>query len=437
MRRSIQLTAIALVVFGGACHAKQEVVVPDYPPVLPDKKLIVTQTLAEFLKPPANLQDGVTIAKTIPTVDFLFLPGQDYKGNPWSVWGDSCAVGDKFYCSLSDHRSPRGTARVFEYDATQKTIRIIADAQKALDQSGTLPADMNYRPGKIHSRVDMGSDGWLYYSTHRGSPKTANDENGYKGDWILRTDPKTEKTEIVAAYPIAKHAIPAGILDPKRMIFYGGSAEGPDAAEKGIYFFAYDVVNKKLLKKELGGFERCAILSSSTGCIFWDSKKYDPATNEITASNAPSVRSATAETADGIVYGTSQHSADIWAFDAKTGVLTPLGPGATGKQGYTTTLEVDPSGRYLYYTPGAHGGAEDDGTPVVQFDVKSKSRKVIAFLHPAIFDKYGYTPIGTFSSALDPKGENLYVVWNGRRKGVKGWDCVAMTVIHIPASERQ
>jgi hypothetical protein len=437
MRRINLFACLLYMSLAFVIHAKEAVVVPEYPPALPDKQMIVTEKLPEFLKSPANLRAGVEIAKEVPIVDFMFLPGQDYSGKPWSVWGDGCAVSDKFYCSLSDHHSPRGSAKVYEYDSTQKTMRVIADVQKALDATGALPPDMNYRPGKIHSRTDMGSDGWLYYSTHRGSPKTTTDANGYKGDWIFRTDPKTTKTEIVTAYPVAKHSIPAGMLDPKRMIFYGGTAEGPDAAEKGIYFFAYDVLNKKLLKKELGGFERCAILSNATGCIYWDGKKYDPATNEITTSSAPSVRSCTVETAAGIVYGTSQHTADIWAYDIKADKLTQVGAGATGKQGYTTTIEIDPTGRYLYYTPGAHGGAEGDGSPIVQFDIKTQKCKVIAFLHPAIFDKYGYTPIGTFSSALDPTGEKLYVIWNGRRKGVKGWDCCAMTVINIPASERQ
>lgn len=438
--RNFTLPAWCLLLAASCCWgASKETkeAAPWCPPKLPDNQTVVCEQMPEFLKAPANLLPGTQVAKTPPTVEFLFLPGQDYEGKPWSIWGDGVAVGDKFYCSLCDHHAPRGTARVFEYDAATKTIRQLADVQKALDESGTLPPEMKYRPGKIHSRLDIGKDGWLYYSTHRGSPRQANDEIGYKGDWILRTDPRSSRTEIVAALPVAKHSIPAGQLDPQRMIFYGGTAEGPDAPEKGIFFIAYDVVNRKLLKKEPGGFERCAILSSSGGCVFWDGKKYDPATNAITASSAPSVRSCTVESAEGIVYGTSKSSADIWAFDVKKDTLTPIGPGAVGKQGYTTTMELDPTGRYLYYTPGAHGGAEDDGTPIVQFDLKTKTRKVIAFLHPAIFDKYAYMPFGTFSSALTPKGDVLYVAWNGRRKGMKGWDCCAMTAIHIPESERQ
>ena len=97
-----------------------------------------------------------------------------------------------------------------------------------------------------------------------------------------------------------------------------------------------------------------------------------------------------------------------------------------------TLIEED--GR-LYYTPGAHGGSEEDGTPIVQFDVQTKQRKVIAFLHPTLERKYGVTLRGTYSSAVDPSGEKLYVTWNVS-PGTKVWDSCALTTIHIPASER-
>ena len=90
----------------------------------------------------------------------------------------------------------------------------------------------------------------------------------------------------------------------------------------------------------------------------------------------------------------------------------------------------------LYYVPGAHGGSEQDGSPVVQFDVRTKQKKVIAFLNPFYSNKYGFTVKGTFSSALDPKGDTLYITWNISR-GSRAWDSCGLTVIHIPESERK
>ena len=136
-----------------------------FPPTLPDGKDVVTDTSEEFLKPAATLRQGVAVAKAPPTVDFLYYPGQTYEGKPWSNWGDSLAVGDKYYASLGDHLAPNGNAFVYEYDPAAKTFRQLVDVRKVLN----LP-DGHYTPGKIHGRLDMGSDGWLYFSTHRGSP---------------------------------------------------------------------------------------------------------------------------------------------------------------------------------------------------------------------------------------------------------------------------
>ena len=75
----------------------------DFPPKLTGKKKVVTDSDPSFLNPPEGLRKGVKIAKTAPTVDFLYYPRQDYLGQPWANWGDSLAVGDKYYASISDH----------------------------------------------------------------------------------------------------------------------------------------------------------------------------------------------------------------------------------------------------------------------------------------------------------------------------------------------
>ena len=108
---------------------------------------------------------------------------------------------------------------------------------------------------------------------------------------------------------------------------------------------------------------------------------------------------------------------------------------SVGSQAYVGSVSVDPTGRYLYYVPGAHGGSERDGTAVVQFDVASGQKKVIAFLEPHYTKKYGFTLKGTYGTAVDPAGDKLYVTWNVSR-GSRAWDCCGMTVIHIPESER-
>lgn len=424
-----------------------------FPPQLPEGREVVTDTTERFLQPPPTLQPDVAIARTPPTVDFLFYPGQDYPGQPWSNWGDGLAVGGKYYSSIGDHLAigakgsgayGTGTAFVFEYDPDTKSFRELVNVARLLD----LPAG-HYTPGKIHTRLDLGRDGWLYYATHRGSPRATAPEYHYRGDWILRTHPQTGASELVAAGPVPEHAIPTGALDPERLIFYGSTAPGVGREAEGIRFFAYDVQNRRLLYSGPDGPSRALILARSTGRAYYVPgneegrlMRFDPQTAQLPAPVEGSflgVRSATDETPDGVVYtvslGQRSEDAAIWAFHTQTEQTRKIGAAAVGTQAYIASLDADPTGRYLYYVPGAHGGSERDGSPVVQFDVRTGRKKVIAFLEPFYSETYGLTLKGTYSTAVDPAGDKLYITWNVSR-GSRAWDCCGLTVVHLPASER-
>jgi hypothetical protein len=415
-----------------------------FPPELPDSKTSVTDTPDEFLKAPDNLRQGVTIAKSPPTVDFAYFPGQDYEGKPWSNWGDSTAVTGKYYTAIGDHLAPAGNALVFEYDAAGKSFRKLLDLKSLLNRP-----EGHYSPAKFHSRVDLGSDGWLYCSTHRGSPRVTNDQYHYTGDWIVRCHPKTGAAEIVVQAPVPKHCIPNGTLDPDRLIFYGGTAPGEGEDGEGVQFFAYDCKSRKLLYSGPDGPARYMILARSTGRVYFTPGKgdsplmrFDPATGKAPQKieGEIGIRAATRETPQGIVYTVSQGQgagaeASIYAFDARTEKIEKLGPAAVASNQYVAAVSADPTGRYLYYVPGAHGGSERDNSAVVQFDTKTRTRKVIAFLHPFYQQKYGLIPKGTYAVCCDPEGDKLYITWNVSR-GSRAWDCCGVTALHIPASER-
>jgi hypothetical protein len=304
-------------------------------------------------------------------------------------------------------------------------------------------------PGKIHSRIDMGSDGWLYFATHRGGTRITTDEYHYKGDWIIRHHPQTNKTEIVVQAPVPKHCIPTSVLDPDRLIFYGGTAAGNRVDP--VQFFAYDIRKRKVLHAVPNGPYRYMIFARSTGRIYYVAEdggplmRYDPAAGKppVQIAGAIGMRSATQETDDGFVYTISTRGdATLWRFNTKTEKVDRIGNAAVGSQTYVTSLDIDPTGRYLYYVCGAHGGSQQDGTPIVQFDVKTGGKKILAFIHPFYEQKYGYTPLGTFGSAISENGDTLYITWNGNRggpdkRGRVGFDTCAMTAIHIPESERQ
>jgi len=418
---------------------------PSFPPRLPDGKALATDCSPEMLRPPETILPDVEIASRPPTVDFMFYPGQDYPGNPWSNWGDGVFAAGKYYSSIGDHLAPHGNAMVFEYDPAAKKLRKLIDLKSLLK----VP-DGQYAPSKIHTRLDMGKDGWLYFATHRGSPKATTDQFGYKGDWIVRVQPASGKAEIVAHAPLAKHSIPTGITDTQRLIFYGGTAPGADAPQQSICFFAYDLAARRLLYAGADGPARAIILASSTGkAYYWPGQtgmrggkllRFDPASGKPPepVADSPGIRAATAETPQGKVYAVSTGQGGdepiLWAFDVKTERIEQLGTARVGSQSYITSIDADPTGRYLYYVPGAHGGSQRDGAAVVRFDTQTRKKRIVAFLHPFYQQRYGVTLCGTYSTAVDSDGRKLYITWNASR-GSRAWDCCCLTVVHLPPED--
>lgn len=416
----------------------------DWPPRLPDGGVSTGDTSPEFLRRAESLAAEVVLAKTAPRVEFAYYPGQDYEGNPWSNWGQGSFADGKYYSAIGDHLAPQGNAFVHEYDPATKKFRLLTDVKKLL----ALPAG-HYVPGKIHSRVEMGKDGWLYFTTHRGSTRVTNDANHFRGDWILRADPRTGTSEIVAHGPVPKHCLPTGMLDAERLIYYASTAPGEDGKGDGIHFLAYDLTGRKTLFDGQDGPSRAMILSRSTGRVYYSPGasaagvvRFDAATksNPVAIEQEFSLRAVTPETSDGKIYcasyGSRERGTEMFEFDVKTEKITSLGPAAVGVNQYVAALALDPTGRYVYYVPGAHGGSEQDGSPVVQFDVKQRRRKVIASLHPYFQDRFGCTLKGTYSVAIDERGERLAITWNVSR-GSKAWDSCALTIVEIPAAERE
>lgn len=408
-------------------------------PALPDAKAHVTLSGPELLAAPPSLQKGVAIAKTAPEVVLLYLPGQDYAGKPWSIWGEAVFVNGTFYSAIGDHLAPQGNAFVYAFDPEKKQARSVLDVRKVLK----MP-DGHYTPGKIHSRLTLGKDGWLYFATHRGSTRTTTDANHYKGDWVLRHNPASGATEVVLHGPIPKHCIPVSSMDAERMIFYGSTQPGDNKGNP--HFFALDLKTKKVLFTSDDGPARAIAVSPSSGRVYFVRKsddqlvRYDPGTNKLTPLDSKlGMRAASDETKEGVIYTVSQGGkggpAKIFAFDTKTEKAREVGIASVGSQEYITALALSPDGRFLYYAPGAHGGADRDGTPVVQFDTRTGTRKVIAFLAKAS-EKFGVIPRGTYGLALDEKGERLFITWNASRGG-RNWDVCCLSMITIPASERK
>jgi hypothetical protein len=78
----------------------------------------------------------------------------------------------------------------------------------------------------------------------------------------------------------------------------------------------------------------------------------------------------------------------------------------------------------------------------VQYDTKLRRSKVIAFLHPTLHRRFGYTPLGTYGTAVSPEGDKVYITWNGNRGADPTgrrvpFNTCALCVVHIPSAERE
>ena len=145
----------------------------------------------------------------------------------------------------------------------------------------------------------------------------------------------------------------------------------------------------------------------------------------------------------GEIFGVSYKTHQLFRFDTKRRELQLLGP-TWGEGQHTTVMEMSPDERFLYYLPGAHGQAFRFGTPVIQYEIKTGQRKVLAFLAPTFERELGYVPGGTYGIKLSRAGDALYVNFNGhaadaiRPSAMKpiGFGLCSFATIHIPASER-
>jgi hypothetical protein len=108
---------------------------------------------------------------------------------------------------------------------------------------------------------------------------------------------------------------------------------------------------------------------------------------------------------------------------------------------YATSMALSPDDHYLYYTVGAHGSTWNAGSPIIQLDLRTNTKKVLAFLHPFYQEKHGYVFGGSYSVCADSKATSLLITWNGRfrKSDETGESFGHLSFMHlaIPAVERR
>ncbi len=300
-------------------------------------------------------------------------------------------------------------------------------------------------------------DGTLWATTYYGVyPDSSWFANGYRGSWLLSYNIFSHEAKNWGV-PLIGNTLPEFNLDSKtgRMV-----ATGPFTT-----FLCWDCIEKKVRyagypPKGWIWWERTMLLDDQSG-KFWSSDMsdekfrflgFDPELNrferlELSTPENPydhkalQLRAYTENrTMDGAFYCISQNGA-FFRFRPEKPAVEPVGVN-WDKGRYTSTIALDSNGRYFYYMPGGmkKQNANEYG-PIVQYDVKTGKKKVIAWLTDYYWEKYGYWIGGTYGMNISADNSSLVIVMNGAfvtrdDKNGAPYGNPSLFVVTIPEEER-
>jgi len=425
------------------------------------------ETSADFLAIPKNFNEknGFDIAKTPPMIEFAviqnlepeYLPYHLAKktGGAWGGWGDVSKGPDGCYhFSISNHLSYGAEAYIIKYDPKTKKQSIVLSAKNLI---GWLPDE--FGDGKIHGDIDFNPNGDTWVLTYFGPvPKKEEWDNVYRGSWLIRYNAFSGEAEHFGI-PLEGASWPYHNYDYKQNLVFAVSHIGDNV-------IAYDTKERSMIyggapPDNIRWYARCIMIDKETGSIYTtdtQSKdkqfiRYRRRNNEFTRMKATvPVNPKTGKRGNCRAH-TSGKDADgaFWCFD-HYGTIFKFYPEEDrteyvtenwGKEGYyTANMEMSPDNRYIYYIPGL-SSPQARGVPIVQFDTRTKKKKVIAFIFDYYMNKYGYAPVRAYGLELDDEGETLFFYVNG---GFGTWEQEnPMNIwmrrpgifhVHIPESER-
>jgi hypothetical protein len=399
-----------------------------------------------LLAPPAAvrevLSDKLVVAKTAPRIEFAAVPygfryfpelEGDKDIGPWSSWGQACyyPAQDKFFGAVGDHAWYDPNLHVVEYDCAAGSARCLPEINTLLgrkpDEFGE--AKIHGYPGVYRAPYQQSDHLWFCtYWCRYPEPLEHDFATGYTGGHIMSYD-LASGDFVDYGVPLERASWPYHRLDRKRGILYGIGMFGE--------FLAWDIDRQEIkwagyLPPGMKWFNRCLLIDEDSGLVYSNnaaegSRKviaYDPDRNRFRElpfdmpknrqyDRIVYMRCHTRERGDdGLFWGLTSLGS-IFSFDPEREKLEigerlwPL------NDAYSVTMDRSPGGRYLYFGVASHGRGYPYGSPVLQYDIKKRTTKILAFLHPYYYEKYGYIAGGSYSFKLDDTGERLFMIWNG------------------------
>ena len=347
----------------------------------------------------------------VPGVQAVVYPHPDYRGKPWTHWGQAIVVPDgRLISAVGDHLGADGNSFLYEYDPSTSTLTLIGDVLSSVDH-----VDGDWGFGKVHAQMVAGACGEIFVSTYWGSRRGLEFTDGYQGDLLLGLDPEAHSTGEVGVI-LPEHGVASMAGWAEGGLIYAEAAD--PFAQKGGSFVVLDTETGELVFEDddaaHGGYRTIAVDADGRAYITWNDTSlavYDPATNtlEPTELTMPggTLRGATVPDADGTVYAVSKEPPVFFAL-AADGTINEL----SAARGYTTSIALAPDGSRFYYVPSAHGRSWQQGTPLIAVDTETGDQEVIVELQPLVGDSLGMLLGGTYSVAVDATGTRIYVQLN-------------------------
>jgi hypothetical protein len=369
---------------------------------------MVKDTAPEFLQGSAQ---GETIATEVPTVEFGTVnlnSAPDYN-KYWSHW---CNVvlgpDDRFYFGIGDH-NPNGTILLNAYDPVSKTDEVCIDSRNV---EGLFD-------GKWHGRPDINPNTGDMYLL------------GFYRGQLVHYNIYSKQVTFHGQLVSSGEGFQEHTWDWERNRLYGVTGGGKllvyDTDGHTVLHFDFPVTGERWE-------ERSRLLDRETGIIYGTGfgntlMQYNPNDHSfsmLTTYLDGSLRSWTNTRDANGAFWIMDRVGNLFKFFPEQDKAEHMGKNMFSGE-YVTFIEISPGRRYLYYSP-AHGG------PVVQYDIKTNQKKIIAFLGHYYALKYHYHIGGFFGGALSADGSSLLLVCNG---GTNSGPHPGMFHVHIPESERK
>ena len=365
-------------------------------------------------------------------VEAAVYPHPSYEGRPWTHWGQGIVLPDGRHLSaIGDHVGPDGNAYLFVYDPGTGELTELSDVLSLVEHD-----DGDWGYGKIHAQMVSGPCDEIYVATYWGTKTDLEFGDTYSGDFLMRLDPDSLEIEMLGV-PVAERGIPSMASDPQSGLLFAEAYNPLEDEEAEGTFLAYDVATEEVVfatdDERHTGYRSIAVDADGAVYVAGPGDQlltWRPGQTELELHEerlpGDMLRAVTKPSSDGTVYGVTQDPPIFFAL-RPDGAIDELGEA----EQYTTSLALSPDGTRFYSVPGAHGDAWEDGTPLVAVDTRTGEQSVVVELNPMIEEELGLTAGGSYSVAIDPDGDTVYVALNAGADREEPWGEIVLAAVHL------